>query len=241
MQGSLTYGDTTILYERVENPVLVEKIRIHVHPNGAVEVETPPDKLPQDISRALYKRAGWISKRLAEAASLREHVLPREYISGETHFYLGKRYQLKVSASGVGPSFVKLRGGLIDISLPHADRAAVKRRLNAWYRERANDYFLKRLSDIARGIPWVQHTPRLKLVAMGKQWGSCSPAGAIHLNPWLVRAGRDCIDYVIMHELCHLQEHNHSKRFYALLDRHAPNWRHVKTRLDGMAELLLAE
>lgn len=74
---------------------------------------------------------------------------------------------------------------------------------------------------------------------MKKQWGSCSPQGHILLNPHLVKAPRDCIDYVILHELCHLQEHNHSPKFYQLLSQLMPAWKSVKTRLDSMAELLL--
>ncbi len=134
-----------------------------------------------------------------------------------------------------------LKGGQIRITLPCFDRAAVKRRLNDWYWAKAEDYLGRRLSEVATRIAWIDDEPELKLLAMRKQWGSCSPSGAIHLNPWLVRAPRECIDYVIVHELCHLREHNHSRRFYSLLDRQMPGWRHTKTRLDGMAELLLAE
>ena len=76
---------------------------------------------------------------------------------------------------------------------------------------------------------------------MQKQWGSCSPAGVILLNPHLVKAPRDCIDYVISHELCHLREHNHSPRYYRLLAKIIPSWEAMKARLDGMAELLLNE
>ena len=76
---------------------------------------------------------------------------------------------------------------------------------------------------------------------MSTQWGSCSPQGAIYLNPSLIRAPRHCINYVVLHELCHLAEHNHSKRFYAMLDRHMPGWERAKAELDGLAELILTD
>lgn len=101
-------------------------------------------------------------------------------------------------------------------------------------------YFERRMEEIVSFLPWVDQLPSIKLVSMQKQWGSCSPKGAVNLNPWLIRAPRECIDYVIVHELCRLVEHNHSKRFYTLLDRHCIGWRHTKAKLDGMAELLLA-
>ena len=74
---------------------------------------------------------------------------------------------------------------------------------------------------------------------MKKQWGSCSPQGVITLNPHLVKAPRDCVDYVLVHELCHLVEHNHSVEFYRLLGGQIPGWESVKAKLDGMAEKLL--
>lgn len=79
------------------------------------------------------------------------------------------------------------------------------------------------------------------MLRMKKQWGSCSPNGRILLNPHLVKAPRECIDYVLVHEICHLKEHNHGSKFYKLLDQMLPGWRSIKARLDGMAELLLNE
>ncbi|ADM09233.1 hypothetical protein PB2503_05812 [Parvularcula bermudensis HTCC2503] len=241
MECVLHYGDETLRYTVARNPNLSTKVRIHVHPNGLIEAEAPSDAPPAEIKIALRKRARWITAQLREVAEARAHALPREFVSGETHFYLGKRYPLKIIQSAVEPSSVLLKGGQIRVTLPYRDPAAIKRRLNQWYRTKAADYFAKRLGEIASSVAWVRDEPDLKLLPMRKQWGSCSPSGAIHLNPWLVRAPRECIDYVIVHELCHLKEHNHSKRFYSLLDRQLPGWRHTKTRLDGMAELLLSE
>lgn len=241
MEGVLNYGEEMIRYTVARNPNLSSKVRIHVHPNGLIEAEAPSDAPPAEIKQALRKRARWITVQLREIANARAHAIAREFVSGETHFYLGRRFQLKVIPSNGEPSSVLLKSGQIRIILPSIDRAAVKRRLNGWYRAKAEDYLTRRLSEIAAGITWINEEPKLKLLTMRKQWGSCSPSGAIHLNPWLVRAPRECIDYVMVHELCHLREHNHSKRFYILLDRQLPGWRHTKTRLDGMAELLLCE
>lgn len=241
MRSAIVYGDRQIQFDVVPNQVLGTKIRIHVHPNAAVEVEAPVDASQRLIKEAVAKRARWIFTRLAELEEGRKHVLPREYISGETHFYLGRRYQLKVIETPRAPSQVQLKAGLLRVSVPHADATSIKRRLNGWYKERAESYFQKRLEELATSIPWVDKTPPIKLVTMRKQWGSCTPSGSINLNPLLIRAPRECIDYVIKHELCHLKEHNHSKKFYKLLDKVDPGWKKVKTRLDGMAELLLAQ
>jgi len=71
------------------------------------------------------------------------------------------------------------------------------------------------------------------------QWGSCSPTGQITLNPHLVKAPRNCIDYVLLHELCRIAEHNHSERFYRLLYGVMPQWEKIKERLDSMAYFYL--
>lgn len=238
--GTLRYGDREIDYRVASAERLTTKVLIHVHPDGMVEVEAPPDRKVSEIQAAVKKRARWIFDSLDAVKDARAHALPREYVGGETHFYLGRRYRLKLREEPRVPSSVKLVRGCIEIVAPVADRTAVKRRLDQWYFVRAKHYFQKRLDHIAAEISWLSAVPQMKLVRMEHQWGSCTPTGTIHLNPALIRAPRHCIDYVLLHELCHLMEHNHSKRFYALLQRHNPNWVDTKAELDSLAELLLA-
>lgn len=240
MNGAVRYGERLIQFDVVANDGLETKVRIHVHPNARIEVEAPPRTPPSEIIKSVLKRARWIEKQLSKIYDMRRHVLVREYTSGETHFYLGRRYQLKVIEDRRTASTVLLKGGQLSVVLPRADAAAVRRRLNIWYRERADAYFRKRLGELAGRTPWVENLPAIKLVKMHRQWGSCSPSGSINLNPDLIRAPRECVDYVLLHELCHIREHNHSKKFYALLDEVQPDWRPIKARLDEMAELLLA-
>lgn len=237
----LRYGDRVTNYQVVMTERLTTKILIHVHPDGIVEVEAPEGRELTIIQTAVQKRARWIFENLDSATDARAYALPREYVGGETHFYLGRRYRLKVEAERSKPAFVKLVRGCIEISVPVADRAAIRRRLGQWYRARAQDYLQRRLNEVVAGIDWLLVAPPMKLVLMQRQWGSCSPAGSINLNPALIRAPRHCIDYVLLHEICHLREHNHSKKFYALLSKHNPNWIDTKAELDRLAELLLVE
>jgi predicted metal-dependent hydrolase len=237
----LSYGDRTTDYRITPNPQLTSKILIHVHPDGAVEVEAPPERDLAAVRAAVQKRARWIFDNLDSARDAKVYAIPREYVGGETHFYLGRRYRLVVRAEPSSPSSVKLTRGNIEIVAPVADRAAIRRRLREWYRIRAKEYFQRRLENIILNLDWLSEVPPMKLVTMQQQWGSCSPSGAINLNPALIRAPRHCIDYVLLHELCHLKEHNHSKKFYALLQRHDPNWVATKVELDRLAELLLIE
>lgn len=113
------------------------------------------------------------------------------------------------------------------------------RSMNLWFRNRAREILLQRLVDVSARLRWVSDVPPVTLRQMKRQWGSCSPRGRIALNIGLVRVPRECIDYVLLHELCHLKVHNHGRAFHRLLDRHLPDWRQIKLRLDAMADLVL--
>jgi len=217
------------------------KIAIHVHPDASVQVDAPEGEALAKIHKAVLKRARWIGKHVNDARDRRRHVLPRAYVSGESYFYLGRRYGLKVRGPNGSSQRVRFYRGAIHVIAPGKDAGAIKKALRSWYRERAALVFAQRFEDLASRIVWLDAQPRWRLVAMKTQWGSCSPKGVILLNPHLIKAPRECIDYVILHELCHLREHNHSPRYYRLLSQLMPHWKSVKTRLDGMAELLLNE
>ncbi len=238
------YGDDEFHYKVIYLPPrqqqLQRKIAIHVHPNGTVQVDAPEGAEPADIRRAVSKRARWVMKHLAEIRQRQQAVLPRRYISGESHFYLGRRYMLKVNHAPRLMPEVKLFRGRLTISTPDKSPESVKELLWEWYKAHAKITFQRRLDLLTEQVTWVRKSlPRVRLLTMKRQWGSCSPKGDIILNPHLVKAPRDCIDYVILHELCHLQEHNHSPKFYRLLGLLMPEWQSVKARLDNMSEILL--
>ena len=238
---SFTYGDERFNYGIFFTPERTTKIAIYVHPDASIQVNAPEGESFTKISKAVLKRARWIKNHVLQARAQREHVLPRSYVSGESHFYLGRRYQLKVSDAKRVESSVKMWRGRLLVYTEEQSPDAVKKQLCDWYRKRALKVFERRLLALGERVSWLKEIPPLRLRKMRKQWGSCSPQGTIVLNPPLVKAPRNCIDYVIAHELCHLKEHNHSPRYYRLLREVMPGWEPVKARLDGMAELLLNE
>jgi predicted metal-dependent hydrolase len=238
---SFRYGDDRIEYDVLFTPAKRNRVAIHVHADGSVQVDAPVEQDLQTIHRAVLKRARWIKRHVDESRRQRAQALPRNYRSGESLFYLGRRYQLKVKRQNEREPSVRLTRGQICVETPSRDPELIRGHLAAWYRSRAEDTFERRLCEIAERVVWLKTMPIWRIVRMQKQWGSCSPAGVILLNPHLVKAPRVCVDYVICHELCHLQEHNHSPRYYRLLGQVMPEWEAVKARLDGMAELLLNE
>ena len=170
-------------------------------------------------------------------------------MGGETHFYLGRRHQLRIVDESEGKHVRLLRGRLVVPSrYPWSEEPAVlasrteeiRRRLEAWYRQRAEEVLPQYFERMLPLVPWADRPP-LRLVRMKARWGSCTPQGVVLLNPDLVRAPRHCIEYVILHELCHLREHRHSPFFWQLLAQVCPDWQARRAELDSMAEIWLGK
>lgn len=261
--GNFYYGQDKIDYEVVRKKaknksrsdmLITEKTKprkvvIKVHPDQRVVATAPIDATNKMIHDAMMKRARWIWQSLQDFAKQKDHVLPKRYVSGETQFYLGRRYVLKVLINSETESSVKLSRGQLKVFLKQSDdqidqkiqAEKVKSMVDKWYQNRAKAVFSARLKSLLPKASWVKNDPLYKVLIMQKQWGSCSAKGNLILNPHLVKAPKECIDYVILHELCHIAEHNHSEKFWRLLMQVMPNWKEVKERLDGMAEFYLNE
>lgn len=254
-RGVFTYGNDTIHYDviRKTKPAdnakkTARKVIIKVHPDQRVVATVPHDASDDAIQDAMRKRARWIWQSIDEFAKQKDTVLPKRYVSGETQFYLGKRYVLKIINDAEQVPNVKLSRGKLNVTIKHEvskdidDRLVkIKPLIDKWYQHKAKAIFHERLAELLPKATWVTGIPSFRVMAMKKQWGSCSTKGNLMLNPHLVKAPKECIDYVILHELCHVAEHNHSERFWRLLTQVMPSWKEVKAKLDDMAEMYLNE
>lgn len=237
--GRLWYGDIEINYQIANRERVTRRVLIKVHPDCRVEVHAPESATLEAIHHAVKQRARWIAQQLAEFEAQLTYVTPRCYVSGESYYYLGKQYLLKVIEDPLQPQQVKLLRGKIQVYVHQKNAEVVKGLLKDWYKKRAKEVFQRRLEAVLPQALWVVAPPTIRIQTMQKQWGSCSPEGRITLNPNLVKAKRDCVDYVILHELCHLAEHNHSEHFYRLIAQVMPNWQVVKKELDDKAAVFL--
>ena len=251
-RGAFYYGNGMIHYDVIRisqsSKVSSRKVVIKVHPDQRVVATVPHDATEDSIQEAMLKRARWIWQNIEEFAKQKYYVLPKRFVSGETQFYLGRRYVLKVLIDSEQVSNVKLSRGKLNVTLKHElsqdndDRLfTVKPLIDKWYQHKAKSIFHERLNKMLPKATWVTGIPSFRVMAMKKQWGSCSTKGNLMLNPHLIKAPKECIDYVILHELCHISEHNHSEKFWRLLTQVMPNWKEVKAKLDDMAELYLNE
>ncbi len=236
---SFHYGDEQIFFERVKRPQATDKVLIKVHPDCRVIASAPEGAESEAVLSSVKKRGRWIYEQLRDFRKQLEFTTPRQYISGESHYYLGKQYLLKVIEAPEQVQGVKLLRGKLEVSVRTKSKEKVKEMLTEWYKGRAKETFAKRLDTMLEQALWVNERPPLRILTMQTQWGSCSPNGRITLNPHLVKAPRECIDYVILHELCHIAEHNHSERFYRLMSQVMPNWEKTKAQLDNMVSRIL--
>jgi predicted metal-dependent hydrolase len=230
MVGTLIYGRDTIQYE-VHFLASRRTLAIEVHPDSRVLVRAPlgcPEAL---IAERVQKRAGWISRQLTEFERYRPRTPARQYINGESHLYLGRQYRLKVM-SGESASVKLTRGQLLVSLLGEPDPERIRALLYRWYLDRARLIFGEVLEASLRHFKGIDH-PRLIVRTMQSRWGSLSRAGTMTLNVNLVRAPRPCIEYVVVHELCHIKHRDHDARFFKLLGKAMPDWEQRKQRLEA--------
>ena len=207
-------------------------MEIAVHPDSTVIVKAPVQSNLAIIEKKIIKRARWIIRQQNYFKQFNPKTPERCYVNGESHLYLGKQYRLKLAE---GPeNSVKLSRGFFHItcrSEPTPDIA--KKFLTQWYSEKAQLQLSESMNRCWQKFKGIDiEKPTLSIKRMKKRWGSLSEKGTVTLNTDLIRASKECIDYVVTHELCHLKYPNHSTESYNLLDAVNPGWEKIKHKLE---------
>jgi predicted metal-dependent hydrolase len=229
------YGSKNITFALEYSPR--KTLAIEVHPDSSIIVKAPTDATLESIESKVIHRAAWIARQQRQFAKYAPALPAPECVSGEGYRYLGRQYRLKLVESDIGR--IRLWQGRLEVSTPTPfDRASVERSIANWFRDRALNIFSERYQYCTQLVSAYDiEGNEFELRTMSKRWGSCTPSGKIFLNPLLVSAPKDCIDYVIIHELCHLRFPNHSPSFYRLLASILPDWIDRKHRLNSQVEL----
>jgi predicted metal-dependent hydrolase len=232
----LRYGRSTIKYALSYKQR--KTLAIEVHPDCRVEVIAPLGASLEKIQAKVKKRAAWILKQQRQFESYPMPLPKREFVSGESYRYLGKQYRLKVTQAK--ENSVRLYRGRLEVSAKRSTPAIVSKLLKDWFRNKAEIIFQERyeVCKLKAQKHRIQHGQGFELRLMPKRWGSCTKQGKLLLNPALVAASKEAIDYVILHELCHTLEHNHSRRFYKLLHSLLPDWEECRSTLNRYTEIL---
>nr|WP_315167476.1 SprT family zinc-dependent metalloprotease [uncultured Flavobacterium sp.] len=208
-----------------------KSIAVEVHPNTSVQIKAPLDCHIEDIKRVVIKRSKWIITQQKFFEQFLPETPKREYVAGETHCYLGRKYILKIIISDENK--VKLQGVFLVVYSQKNEEAQIKHLLTEWYYKRATKVFEKVYEEaFQKFVQYNIQKPEIQIKRMKKRWGSYTSSGNILINPELIKAATVCIEYVIIHELCHLIERNHSKKFYNLLEKINPDWQRWKLKLE---------
>jgi predicted metal-dependent hydrolase len=208
-----------------------KSLGIKVHPDNQVEVLAPFDAKEEKVLERVKVKAPWILKQIDHFNTYKPSTPARRFINGETHLYLGRQYRLKIVPDEV--DVIKAYRGQLWMHSQNPTPEVLQKQLDNWYKQKASVVFTKLLEEVLPKFNRYKiSTPVLSIRTMSKRWGSCTPAGRIILNTELIKAPKGSIEYVIIHELCHLVHHNHTKAFQSLLTRMMHDWRKAKDRLE---------
>jgi hypothetical protein len=190
---------------------------------------------PELIREFVLKHAPWIVKMWRKLESRRASIpRPFHYASGEMHPHLGQMYPLEVQR-GDKASATFLSGRIHVATKGEPTPENVRKLLDRWRRAQAQIVFHERLAACRLKMPKDIPLPPLRIRPMKTRWGSFSPQGRVTLNLWLVTMPVDCLDYVILHELCHFRIKGHGQRFWKLLERFLPDYKDRRKELNARA------
>jgi predicted metal-dependent hydrolase len=187
-----------------------------VEPDGRLTVRAPEQMKDADIWQFVKKKEKWIERKQAQTS--KETRLPREFVNGGTFPYLGQEIPLCIFSSQKHPLVLDECFKLKESAVEHAESV-----FEAWYKIQAREVLTKRVSYYA-----MKHSFEVKKVRISSartRWGSCSTMGTLSFTWRLVLAPLDVLDYVVVHELCHLHELNHSKRYWSLVEDILPDYK----------------
>lgn len=211
----------------------IKNLHLGVYPpDGRVRVAVPLAVSDAAVRVAVISRLRWIRQQQAAFDRQPRASLP-EMVSGESHYFLGRRYRLHVIETREAPGVVLRTGTVMELRVrPGLTAEQRKQVLQRWSRERLRERIVPLLDRWQQALGVTAQAVGIR--RMKTKWGSCNdPAGRIWLNLELSTKPVACLEYVVVHELVHLLARRHDDRFHALMDRHLPLWKSVRKQLNA--------
>ncbi len=229
--GSFIYDYNLLRQDR-------KTLSLTVTPDLNICVKTPNNADDERIELFLRRKWLWLEKQLKFFGKYKRKKYQREYISGESFHYLGRQHRLIVK-NGSENKVAFIRGilSVLTIGLV-SDGEYNKALIEMWIEERISKIFNERFEVVKKRFDYKK-MPKLGIREMKRRWGSFLNKKKVLLNPKLIHMPKDCIDYVITHELCHMRYKNHDKKFFALLYEKYPKWQKTKEKLEEIGALIL--
>ncbi|MDO4643709.1 MAG: SprT family zinc-dependent metalloprotease [Cardiobacteriaceae bacterium] len=202
-------------------------LRLTIDAAGKIYLSRPQKTQREDVLRFITKHLTWIATRAKSQEAFTEQPSPYEIDS--THWVLGIPYRLFLDRTA--DSKIRTEGDAL-ITSP-ADEKILATRFRRFHQEESARHFPALVAEQQKYCPWVLTMPPLRYRIMHSSWGNCRHNGVLTFNSRLIQYPAPLIAHVIIHELCHLQEHNHSAAFYALMQQAQPDWRERKQELEA--------
>ena len=206
-------------------------VSLTVQPSFRIILKCPIDYKDEKIQKFMKNKWSWLEKQIKYFKKFQNKHFVKEYISGESFLYLGRQYKLLVKKAKEDKVSLKHGKLLLFTSKSVANKKQNKIILQNWYAERMEKVFSGEYKKVLKNFDY-NFEPKLATREMKKRWGSFLNQKKIILNPRLIQASKECIDYVITHELCHMKYKNHDEKFYRALKSKISNWEDVKEKLE---------
>lgn len=206
------------------------RLRLAIDVRGDIRLSRPMRASLADAQAFARAHLDWIARR---AVPLQAQSARDPYAAGSTHWLLGETYTLDLQ--GENPALIPENRIL---RTAPADAAILAARFKTLHRRLSETHLPALVRGQTAHCPWVRNLPPIRYRAMRKTWGTCHSDGVLTFNTRLIQYPPALIEHVIIHELCHLAEHNHSPAFYALMDSAQPDWRARKDALQTFARQL---
>jgi predicted metal-dependent hydrolase len=229
---SIQFGNTTIDYLIQRSDRRKKSISISVDAEG-VKLTVPTHTENSSLQKLVLDRASWITNRLTHIQQILENAPPpKQFVSGELIRYLGTQYRLqRIDES----TKIRLHGRFLEIP-DLSDRDAIRQKLIEWYSQKATEILSDRVEIYRKRFGLT--IPPILIRNQRKRWGSCNSKGELRFNWKIIMASISLIDYVVAHELCHLEHFNHSKAFWQRLGQIMPDYSQRRKQLAQLGILL---
>lgn len=220
-------SDSTITVSGIPVQVVrkgIKNLHLAVYPpDGHVRVAVPEHVTDDNVRLAVISKLSWIKKQ-QQVFHDQPRQSERQYISGECHYFFGKAYRLELIEGDGRPEIRLLKSGRLKLFVrPEASVANKEKLLHAWYREQLKVLVTELLEKWQPIVGKQAHECGIR--KMKTKWGSCNTEqGRIWLNLELAKKPKECVEYILVHELTHLHERHHNERFKRLLESYLPNW-----------------
>lgn len=228
--GQIAVSGIRVQIERKD----IKNLHLGVYPpNGRVRVAAPLVVSDDAVRLAVIDKLGWIRRQQAKFVE-QPRQSAREMVSGESHYFLGRRYRLRVHEQP-GKQFVAIRGIASMDLFVNPGRTTEQREavLLRWYRQQLNTLVPALVAQWEKTLNVQANAWGIK--RMKTKWGSCNPASQrVWFNLELAKKPAQCLEYIVAHEMAHLLERKHTDRFRALLDQHLPSWQQWRAVLSRM-------